>query len=250
MKLFSLCLLAYAVCSANDPAYFEYMEKYPKTLGPLGNAAKGEIEIILDRQKMAEIEKTMQRKVGIVAEDKYWLWINDAVLFPSGKYGIYARQVWRVSLPGAGGVAVLPLLPNGKIALNRNFRHATRSWEYEIARGGIQSGETIEQAAAREAKEETGLLLDKLHLLGQMTPDTGLTSSVVPVFLAKVVSEEKSAPEESEAIASIDAFSIEEIKQGYIDGYLSVKIDGQMHKIPLRDPFLAFALFQKEIRGL
>lgn len=43
----------------------------------MGNAENGEIEIIRDKQKIAEIEKMTNRKVGTIAEDKYWIWLND-----------------------------------------------------------------------------------------------------------------------------------------------------------------------------
>lgn len=230
--------------------YFTYLDTYPAALGPMGNAENGEIEIIRDPVKIAEIEQLMGRRVGIFAKDKYWIWLNDAVKFPNGKYGIYGRILWIASLDKAAGIAVMPLLPNGKIPLNRNYRHATRSWEYELPRGRVESGENIYAAAEREVKEETGMVLNTLHLLGNMAIDTGVTSTVAPIFLAQVKSEESAAPDESEAIAAIEAFSVAEIKQGLVDGYLTAMIDGKSCKIPLRDPFLAFALLQAELQSL
>ena len=99
-------------------------------------------------------------------------------------------------------------------------------------------------------REETGMILDKLQLLGHMAVDSGLTNTVIPVFFAKTIGQEDAQPEDSEAIASIDSFSVKELKQGFIDGYLTAEIDGKIHQIPLRNPFLSFALFQAEIRGL
>lgn len=227
-------------------AYFNYLSKYPKTLAFLGNANQGEIEIIVDEQKIIDIQQKTGRKVGVVAEDRYWLWLNDAVQFPNGKCGVYGRLLWKQSLTGATGVVVMPILPNGKIVLNRNFRHATRSWEYELPRGAVDIGETIEAAAAREVKEETGMVIAQLQLLGQMATDSGVTNAIVPVFCAKVVAQEEAQPEDSEAIAAIESFSVEELKQGFLDGYLLQ----ETQKIPLRDPFLAFALFQADLRLL
>lgn len=231
-------------------SYFSYLDKYPQTLLPIGDATLGEIEIILDKKKMCELQQKTGRKIGVIAEDNYWLWINDAVKFPNGKEGVYGRLLWRQSLTGPTGVAVMAILPNGKIVLNRNFRHATRSWEYELPRGGRNANESIESAAIREVKEETGMLIDQLHLLGQIATDSGITNSVAPVFLARVVAEEESQPDDSEAIAAIVAFSLEELKKGFLDGFLTLKINGETQKIPLRDPFLAFALFQADLRSL
>ena len=83
-----------------------------------------------------------------------------------------------------------------------------------------------------------------------MAIDTGVTNTVAPIYLAQVMSEEKATPHESEAIAAIEAFSIAEIKQGLVDGYLTATVEGKPCKIPLRDPFLAFALLQAELQSL
>jgi len=59
--------------------------------------------------------------------------------------------------PRSPGVAVFPLLSNGKIVLHLNFRHATRSWELELPRGMIQENELPTDAALRELREGAGL---------------------------------------------------------------------------------------------
>lgn len=246
----SLTISKQKIVEPSFDKYFEYLDRYPDILGPLGDFQKGEIEIIRDRQKMLEIEHSMGRRVGVVAEDNYWIWLNDVVRFPNGKYGIYGRMLWRSVLGGVAGVAVMPVLPNGKIVLNRNFRHATRSWEYELPRGAINMNETIQAAAIREAKEETGMVLSELYPLGQMAPDSGLVNTIVPIFMARVVDQQSSQPDDSEAIAAVEAFSVEELKKGFIDGYMTVEIDGSAQQIYLRDPFLAFALFQADARNL
>lgn len=244
--------LSFSSLIASDPLdlYFDYLDRYPQTLGPLGDAANGEIEILRDREKIREIGEKTGRTIGIVKRDKYWIWINDPVKFPGDKYGVYGRLLWIQSLEGPTGVAVMPILPNGKIVLNRNYRHATRSWEYELPRGAINPEEAIEAAATREVEEETGMVIDQLVLLGNVATDSGVTNAVIPIYLAKVLSKHEAAPEESEAISGIEAFSLTEIKQGYINGYLSSTLEGKTHKIPLRDPYLAFALFQADIRNL
>ena len=255
MRLKSLLLVSLlciqGLCSAaneNITKYLEYLKQYPLTLGPNASYKKGEIEIIRDEKQMAEIQNRTKRMVGVVAEDNYWIWINDAVCFPNGTKGVYGRVIWRRSLEGIGGVAIMPLLPNGKIALNRNFRHATRSWEYELPRGCLLYNEAPEQAALREMKEETGLIASKIEFLGHINPDSGMTNTIVPIYLAQVLKKDISTPEDSEAIASIDAFTIAELKQGFFDGYLITEISGKSVKINLRDPFLSFALLQWDIR--
>lgn len=224
---------------------------------PLGDHKKGEIEIVIDKDKVETIEKTQLQRLmkkglseeeavnssqtGIIAEDIYWIWQRDAVIFPTGAVGTYDRLLWKNSLKGPAAVAVLPILPDGRIALNVNFRHATRSWELEVPRGLIHKGEHQEDTARREVEEETGLIVNKLVSLGEMTPDTGVLNSVIPVYAGYVTGEGKSSQEESEAIAGIQGFTIEELEKGLKKGYLEIAPHG---KVYLRDSFLTFALFQ------
>lgn len=187
----------------------------------VGDHTKGEIEIL---------------ETQVVAEDKYWIWERDSVLFPNAVKGTYNRLRWKVE-----GVAVLPILSDGRIVLNLNFRHATRSWEFELPRGGSGVGESLEETARRELEEETGLSVKRLECLGHIAPDTGTLSSIVPVYAGWVDKVGSSSRDESEAIAGIHAFTIEELKIGFQKGYIEVEPQG---KVPLRDPFLSYALFQ------
>jgi ADP-ribose pyrophosphatase len=240
MKQFLLSLLlASGAFAASHDAYIDFLEKNPV---PLGNSEGGEIEILLDPELMAQIKNKTGRPVGIVEQDKYWIWVNDAVRFPNGSTGVYGRLLWRHAPDGHGGVAVLPLLPDGKIGLIKTYRHATRSWEYELPRGGTQKGETFEEAAKRELQEESGFILASLHSLGAMVPDSGISNTAVPVFLGVVETQGDSALEDSEAISGVESFTLDEIRQGFIEG--------QIRGTPLRDPFLSFALFQAQIRNL
>jgi len=92
--------------------------------------------------------------------------------------------------------------------------------------------------------------LDELYLLGFMNPDSGMTSSVVPVFAAKVVKQENASPEDSEAIAAVEAFSLEEIKQGFVAGRLVSNNGKESFEAYLRDPFLSFAILLAETKNV
>lgn len=234
---------------ASREEYLQLLDSHPNFMKFPGSSAQGEIEILLDPDKMAEVEKKTGVEVGIIHRSKWgWLWLNEACQFPNGHQAVFGRIVMARSLDSTAGVAVMPMTTEGKIILVCNYRHATRSWEIELSRGFIDRNEEPWQAAQREALEETGMLVDDLVFLGKMPPDSGLTSNVVPIFLAKVRSKEQMQLEEEEVIAEVPALSIAEVKQAFLQGSLECTIQGVKKKVPFRDPFLAYALLMYEIR--
>ena len=244
-----------------DKRFTEYrrlLEKYSNELGPLGHSAQNEIEIILDSEKMKEIESRTGRTIGVILDDPFWLLLNDPVRFPNGKSGVYGRLLWKKSLGGIAGVAVMAITADGRVALNRNYRHATRSWEYELPRGGIEKGESAQEGALREVKEETGFIIKDLKPLGEMANDSGMTSGITSVYLANAGVRGNSSPEDSEAIAAVETFSLSDIRKGLMAGYLTLhtkdhsngQVRDQKIRIPLRDSFLTFGMWQAEARGL
>lgn len=239
--------------------YLSLMKNHP-ALGPLGSSKEGEIEIVLEPSEILKIEKIAKEKlvkkgvpeekatswsrVGIIAEDQYLYLLRDAVIFPKGGKGTYDRVVWKNSLDGVTGAAILPLLPNGEILLNLNYRHATRSWELELPRGGRKTGQSPQEAATCELKEETGLEVDELVYLGEMCPDSGILSSRVAVFLAYTSKRSSAKIEEGEAIAAHPTFTIEKLKNLISEGSFKTNLQGKEITVSVSDPFLTFALLQ------
>jgi len=67
-------------------------------------------------------------------------------------------------------VRVYPLTGSGTIYLIREFRHDVDRWVTRVPAGRVQPGETPEQAAARELREEAGLVAGTLKLLRTSQP--------------------------------------------------------------------------------
>lgn len=84
------------------------------------------------------------------------------------------------------GVAVLPVLDDGRIMLVRIWRHAVERFGWEAARGFIDAGETLEQAARRELAEEIGLACaaEDLLALGFCAPEGSTIAGRVALFAA------------------------------------------------------------------
>lgn len=265
MRIICFLLLSLTLYGAPSQRYFDLLDATPKTHGIQGSSEKGEIEILTHALSIEEAEnevmdlllqKNIQpelawewSRVGIVAEDQYLFWVRDAVAFPSGKKGTYDRIIWKSSLEGSPGVAIFPYLEDQKVILILQYRHATRSWELEIPRGGLQKGETIQKGATRELLEETGYHTDHTLLLGTLAVDSGILGSLVPVLACKALESTESSIEYSEAIHGTVILSASSIQQALIKGFWDVSIGDKTIRAAVRDPFLAYALLQMKLRN-
>ena len=111
----------------------------------------------------------------------------------------------------AEGVCVMPIY-KGKILCIQQYRFPVRSWEFEFPGGFIDEGETGAEAAARELKEETGLVADELVDLGCMFPSFGSTNEKIHMFAAVCSGMGDSDREDFELIR-LNEFSVREFKR-------------------------------------
>ncbi len=177
-----------------------------------------ELEVITDENVITEFEKQSGREIGIAYESPWRYMLVDLVRNPAGKLFAYERVV----PVKTGGVAVLPVYEN-HVVLIREYRHPVQRWRWEMPRGFGIAGASAMQNAAKELREETGIEEAKLTHLGQLNPDSGLTSDQVDLFLAEVKTLSTSLlhKEETEAISQVRLFSIDEIYQMIIDGQIT-----------------------------
>ena len=73
----------------------------------------------------------------------------------------------------------------GKIVLEKQYRHALGSYELEIPGGTVEPGESPEATAARELAEETGYHAASIKKLGIYYPTPGSTNECSYLYLAK-----------------------------------------------------------------
>ena len=81
-------------------------------------------------------------------------------------------------------VAVIALDNDGKVLLVRQFRKAVEKDLLEIPAGGIDPGETPEDAVSREMQEETGYLPRKIERLGGFYSAPGYCNEYLYLYLA------------------------------------------------------------------
>jgi len=102
----------------------------------------------------------------------------DEVELPGGARA--QREI--VSHPGA--VAVVPLLPDGRVVMIRQYRHAAGRILVELPAGTLQPGESPAECAHRELREETGYRAGELRPLLSTFLSPGYSSEIIHVFLA------------------------------------------------------------------
>ena len=87
-----------------------------------------------------------------------------------------------------GAVVVVPLLEvpgrGSKVVFVVNDRHTINDRLEELPAGGIEAGETPEEAAARELAEETGYSASSLYPLGSFYTTPGMTDELMHAFVA------------------------------------------------------------------
>jgi ADP-ribose pyrophosphatase len=107
---------------------------------------------------------------------------KDNVRLPDGKTG--SREY--INHPGA--VAVLALLDNGNLVMERQFRYAPQREFVELPAGKIDHGEDILVCAKRELLEETGYVASEWTHLTTAWPCIGYADERMEYFLARGLS--------------------------------------------------------------
>jgi len=131
---------------------------------------------------------------------------RDEVVEPSGVRAV--REV--ITHPGS--VVVLPILPDKRILLIRQYRHATRQYLWELVAGRIDEGEKPKEAALREMIEETGYRAKKVKVFLEVFPTPGFLEERMYILLAEGLTAGEATPEEDERIEA-QAFTRKEVEK-------------------------------------
>lgn len=117
----------------------------------------------------------------------------------------------RVSEPGGiettrefvahpGSAVVLPVFPDGRILLIRQYRHAAGQYLWELVAGHKEPGESFLEGARRELLEETGYTARRIRRLLEMYPSPGFLAERMEIFVAEGLRKGSARPEEDEKI--------------------------------------------------
>ncbi|WP_025872275.1 NUDIX domain-containing protein [Methylobacillus glycogenes] len=134
-----------------------------------------------------------------IAEGGMLLVKRDQVRVPSGA----TSQREYVIHPGA--VVVIPVLDNGNLLLERQFRYPLHQVFIEFPAGKIDAGEPHFETGKRELLEETGYSASEWIYLGMQHPCIGYSNEVIYIYLARGLVAGQHQRDEDEAMHVFEA---------------------------------------------
>lgn len=141
----------------------------------------------------------------------WWHYKLDRFELPSGKHGEYHY------VHTNGSSCVVPILPDGRIMMVKQYRYLARKESIEFPCGAVKDGSTYDETAAHELQEETGYKAAKMELAGTFNPYNGVTDEMCHVYIARGLTHVGARPDETEEFEFLPVRS-EEIDSMMVDG--------------------------------
>ena len=125
--------------------------------------------------------------------------VRDTVRLPDG--GSASREY--VLHPGA--VMIVPLLEDGRVVLERQYRHPLREVMIEFPAGKIDPGEDRLACAKRELLEETGYVAGEWAFAGTLNPTIAYSNEFIDIWFARGLQLTERSLDEGEFLEVITA---------------------------------------------
>lgn len=104
---------------------------------------------------------------------------RDQVLLPD------QREAWREYIVHPGAVAILPLLDDGRVLMERQYRYPLQQVLLEIPAGKIDPGESTVACAMRELREETGYQAREWACAGRLHSCAAYSTEFIEIWFAR-----------------------------------------------------------------
>jgi ADP-ribose pyrophosphatase len=145
--------------------------------------------------------------------------LSSKIVFRGRVFGVRREEViepggveaTREVVTHPGSVVVLPVFPDGRILMIRQYRHSVRQYLWELVAGSKDPGESFEEGARRELREETGYTARQMRKILDLFPTPGFVSENMVIFLAEGLKLGQSHPEADEKI-EVRIFRLSEIE--------------------------------------
>ncbi len=105
--------------------------------------------------------------------------VRDTVRLPDG------REATREFVLHPGAVMVIGLLDDGRVVLERQFRHPMQAVMIEFPAGKLDAGEASLVCAKRELLEETGYRASEWAFAGRLSPTVAYSDERIDIWFAR-----------------------------------------------------------------
>jgi len=137
------------------------------------------------------------RRTRRVAYENPWITIwHDEVIRPDGEPGIYGVVHF-----ANVAVGVLAIDGAGRVLLVGQHRYALDRYSWEIPEGGVPAGESAQDGARRELREETGIEAAEWIELSRCHLSNSVSDEEAILFLATGLTHGVATPDGTESLA-------------------------------------------------
>lgn len=123
-------------------------------------------------------------------------------------------------------VAIFALTEQGNVLLTRQYKHGIGEIVLELPGGGLDAGESPEEAAARELLEETGYEANHLDFVAEFITEPTAHTSRVFLFLARVANKAKCPHQDPREIIEVLEVPVDELPGLITSG--AIKVQGHV----------------------
>lgn len=129
--------------------------------------------------------------------------LRDTIALPNGK------QATREYVVHPGAVVIVPLLDDGKVVLERQFRYPIGEVMLEFPAGKLDAGENPQFCGQRELLEETGYSAAQWAYAGQTHLAIAYSTEVLHIYFAKGLTLGERKLDDGESLDVITATPVE-----------------------------------------
>jgi len=136
---------------------------------------------------------------------------EDIAEMPSGKQTIYGV------IDCSDCVGVLPFVDDEHVVLVRQYRYVFgENQRWEMPTGGVKPGESMEEAARREMREEVGYDARELQLVSTYYTSKSIMREIGYLFIGRDLTRVQAVPDETEFL-EVGVFTFEQVLQMVIE---------------------------------